>query len=87
MLANNQNTFQLLNMETKYFSVGRNGSWTNEAAPASFFESRGGRITDSRIESEFAAGVKTLWIDGQNVGKLFPTQAQQIAHLTEKGML
>jgi hypothetical protein len=73
--------------ETLYFSVGRNGQWTNEAAPASFFTNKGATVSDSRIESEIASGIKTLWINGLNMGKLFPSQALQIEHLKNAGLI
>jgi hypothetical protein len=73
--------------EATYYTVGITGKWTNEAAPESFFTDRGGSVADSRIESEFQAGIKTLWIGGYNVAKLFPTQQAQISYLREKGLL
>jgi hypothetical protein len=76
-----------MNNETQYFSVGINGKWTNESAPLSFFTGKGASVSDSRIEAEYQAGIKILWIEGRNMGKLFPTQASQIAYLQTKGLL
>ncbi|WP_415907109.1 hypothetical protein [Oleiharenicola sp. Vm1] len=69
-----------------YYSVGRNGTWTTEPAPASFFTSRGATISPSRIHPE-DSGIMTLWIDGTNAGTLFPKQEDQIAHLRAHGLL
>lgn len=70
-----------------YYSVGRNGTWTTEPAPESFFTDKGAKITDSRIDAECAAGIKILWVDGVNAGKLFPTQESQLKYLKEKGLV
>jgi hypothetical protein len=73
--------------ETTYFSVGINGKWSNDSVPLSFFTNKGASVSDSRIEAEYQAGIKTLWIEGRNMGKLFPTQKGQIAYLQSKGLL
>jgi hypothetical protein len=78
--------------EQAYFSVGCNGKWTTASAPASFFTNRGAaagakiQILPSRRHPE-ESGIMTLWINGYNMGYLFPKREDQIAYLIDQGLL
>jgi len=74
-------------METLYWSTGRNGKWTTEPSPESFWIRENTKVTESRLESEYQLGIKTLWINGKNMGKLFPSKELQIADLMDRGLI
>lgn len=73
--------------QIEYYLVGISNKWTKDAKPESFFLTSVSKVEESRIDSEAKAGIKTLWINGRNMGKLFPSQALQVAYLVEKGLL
>ena len=69
-------------MDTKYYSVGRNNTWTKESVTIKEITDKGFTVQDSRLH-----GDKQIFVNGTFAGTLFLNQNDQKNFLRERGLI